>query len=217
MFRWIERFLFFVTHKVLLSVVVLLFIAMGFLGYQAVKQQYFNAENTPNLQLKQYQNLMQGQRQTHNTPPATLTQNQEKTFNMYIDNIVRSLQQLPDADIDKNDLSQRIKLLVQIKSYTYPQNLQLSYAQSLAKLTKDMVKMNREDIHVDKFLQWHDREFAQQVKAQNSNRNYRNINIQNANVFSILMIISSFLGAFLLFIAVLAVLRIEKNTRIKNT
>lgn len=212
MFRWTERVLFFITQKL----VFLAFIAVGFLGYQMLSTQYFNANNTPNIQFGKYQNLIQNQKLADNPNTQLRTENQQRLFNIHIRNIVDSLTQLPDADIDKTDLSQRIKLLVEIKSHIYSQDLQLSYAQSLAKLTKNLVQMNREDIHIDQFFEWHDREFAKQFKT-NLRKNHKKIrhisDINSHNLFSIFKMLSKVLGVFLLFVMILAILRIEKNSR----
>lgn len=213
MFRWIERVLFFITHKVVLLTVLLALIAGGFLGYQSLKQ-YFDVGNISGIQLSQYQNWLQNQQQTDNTAPEPLVQNQEEYFDAYIRSIVHSLEQLPDANIDKTDLNQRITLLVKIKSYTYPQDLQLSYAKSLAKLTANMIKNKQENLNIDQFFEWHDHEFAKQAKAKKQNNaQHHYANMQNTSVFFILMMISSISGIFLLFITMLAILRIEKNTR----
>lgn len=211
MFKWIERFLFFITQKIVLLIVFLVLFLIGLWVYQNINL-FFNTKNTPNIKFTQYSDLIQSQNQTKPTSKEH-TQSQKALFNTYVQNIVSSLSQLPDKDIDKTDLSKRIEFTVKIKSYIYPPDLQLSYAKSLAKLTQDMVKMEHQDIYVDKFFKWYDQEFARQVEAKkqhNTNHHIAGINTNNAYV---LFLINNALGVLLLLVTILAILRIEKNTR----
>lgn len=210
MFRWIERILFFITQKVALLIVLLALFLIGFLVYKNISQQYFDTKNTLNIKLSQYQDSIQSQKQANNPAPTSATQNQKALFNAHVQNITRSLMQLPDADIDKTDLNQKIKLLVEMKSYSYPQNLQLIYVESLAKLTQGMIKMSQKNVSVDGFLEWYDREFARQVEGKNRHNTSHLAGVANMNIFAILPTAGS---VFVFFIIILAILRIEKNTR----
>ncbi|MDG2395043.1 hypothetical protein, partial [Candidatus Thioglobus sp.] len=126
-----------------------------------------------------------------------------------------NLQSLPDGVIDPADLQFNIKVMIKIKSNSYSQALKLNYVESLAKLTKQLVSVGGRQVNIDDFLQWHDQEFTRQVDQQ---RQQNLMKIGTARTDQMMGIISmamtgAALGFFIMFVMMLAMLRIERNTR----
>jgi hypothetical protein len=83
-----------------------------------------------------------------------------------------------------------------------------------------MVDVGGSQVNVDNFIKWHDQEFAKQVDV-NKQLNIQqyflfklaSITIDEAIGFAILGAAALMLGIFIIFVMMLAMLRIEKNTR----
>ncbi|SMN00993.1 hypothetical protein SPONL_1653 [uncultured Candidatus Thioglobus sp.] len=133
-----------------------------------------------------------------------------QVFDTRIDSIVSALNNMSDKVVDKADLKQRVIISTKAKLAKYPQSLQLSYVKSLARLTKQIANVGAE-VDMDDLTQWHDQSFLQQAKAKDESNFLQigQIQIEKSAYLSIREI----LIAFMLLVIVLAVLRIEKNTR----
>jgi SH3 domain protein len=83
----------------------------------------------------------------------------EDEFSEAFDTLVESLEQLPDNVIDKVNLAQKVKVLVEIKSNHYSQELQLAYINSLSKLIQQKVNTGGAKINVDDIIKRHSKEF----------------------------------------------------------
>ena len=123
---------------------------------------------------------------------------------------------MPDSVVSKTDLQDRVEILVKIKTSAYSKELQLAYAASLAELTPQLIiNTDKHQIDVDDFLKWHDQEFSTQVSIQ-TRRNLLKMNsvkAQKAAGFVTLNMAVVVLGVFIMFVIMLAMLRIEQNTR----
>ena len=122
--------------------------------------------------------------------------------------------------IDKTDLKQNVKILVKIRSNPYTQDLQLAYVESLAKLTKQMVNVSGSQVNVDDFFKWYDKEFSKQASANKEQgiQQYflvklASVTVDEAIGFAVLGMAAAMLGVFIMFVMMLSMLRVEKNTR----
>ena len=97
----------------------------------------------------------------------------------------------------------------------YSQELQLAYANSLSKLIQQMVNVGGAEINVDEFIKWHHKEFATQVNNQNKNNLLKMGNLKTEQTIGYIALGMTFgaLGIFIMFVMMLVMLRIEKNTR----
>jgi len=171
MLRSIEKNFFKIVQRLGLLFAILSFAAVVILGitsYQKINIEATDQIDTPVIHFADYQNPISAQEVEITTD---LKENDvfNQEFDAQVADIVAALDTLPDTSIDKTDLAQKVKILVKIKSNDYPKNLQLTYAKSLAKLTKQMVNVGGEKTNVDEFIRWHDQEFVKQVNAQTQN------------------------------------------------
>jgi hypothetical protein len=217
MLRSIEKNFFKIVQRLGLLFAMLAFVAVIFLGvtsYQKINIEANNQIDTPVINFADYQNPISAQEAKIS---ADLKEND--TFNQEFDtqvaDIVAALETMPDTSIDKTDLAQKVKILVKIKSNGYPQNLQLAYAKSLAKLTKQMVIVGGEKTNVDEFVKWHEQEFAKQVNTQTQNNflSMGSLKAEKATGYAMLGAAAAALGIFIMFVMMLVMLRIERNTR----
>ncbi len=199
----------------------ILVITLGFVSYDKINNQTNAQSNIPVIEFAKYQNPISAQTKDKDQGLDTKKEDKfNKEFDAYIEKIATNLEKLPEKVIDKTDLRQNVKILVKIKSNPYSQELQLAYAKSLAKLTKQMVNVSGSQVNVDDFIKWHDQEFAKQVD-ENKNLNIQqyllfkltSMTIQETIGFAVLGITAVMLGFFIMFVMMLAMLRIEKNTR----
>ncbi len=138
-----------------------------------------------------------------------------REFDKYTQQIISHLQQLPDEVINKTNMQHRITALLRIKSNPYTRTLQLAYVQSLAKLTKRALNAENDQINIEGLLHWHDQIFAQQVnqKTQGNLLKMGMVKTQQMIGFIALGMAAAALGIFIMFVMMLAMLRIEQNTR----
>jgi hypothetical protein len=217
MLRSIEKNFFKIVQRLGLLFAMLAFVAVIFLGvtsYQKINIEANNQIDTPVINFADYQNPISAQEAKIS---ADLKEND--TFNQEFDtqvaDIVAALETMPDTSIDKTDLAQKVKILVKIKSNDYPQNLQLAYAKSLAKITKQMVIVGSEKTNVDEFVKWHEQEFTKQVNTQTQNNflSMGSLKAEKATGYAMLGAAAAALGIFIMFVMMLVMLRIERNTR----
>jgi hypothetical protein len=217
MLRSIEKNFFKIVQRLGLLFAMLAFVAVIFLGvtsYQKINIEANDQIDTPVINFADYQNPISVQ---ETKISADLKEND--TFNQEFDtqvaDIVAALEMMPDTSIDKTDLAQKVKILVKIKSNDYPQNLQLAYAKSLAKITKQMVIVGSEKTNVDEFVKWHEQEFTKQVNTQTQNNflSMGSLKAEKATGYAMLGAAAAALGIFIMFVMMLVMLRIERNTR----
>ncbi|RUM85230.1 MAG: hypothetical protein DSZ19_01830 [Candidatus Thioglobus sp.] len=122
---------------------------------------------------------------------------------------------MPDSVVSKVNLRDRVEILVKIKTSAYSKELQLAYATSLAELTPQLINTNNHQIDVDDFLKWHDQEFSTQVNLQTQRNLLKmsSVKAQKVAGFITLNMAAAALGIFIMFVMMLAMLRIEQNTR----
>jgi len=217
MLRSIEKNFFKIVQRLGLLFAMLAFVAVIFLGvtsYQKINIEANDQIDTPVINFADYQNPISAQEAKIS---ADLKENDtfNKEFDTQVADIVAALETMPDTSIDKTDLAQKVKILVKIKSNGYPQNLQLAYAKSLAKLTKQMVIVGGEKTNVDEFVKWHEQEFAKQVNTQTQNNflSMGSLKAEKATGYAMLGAAAAALGIFIMFVMMLVMLRIERNTR----
>jgi hypothetical protein len=217
MLRSIEKNFFKIVQRLGLLFAILSFAAVVILGitsYQKINIEATDQIDTPVIHFADYQNPISAQEVEITTD---LKENDvfNQEFDAQVADIVAALDTLPDTSIDKTDLAQKVKILVKIKSNDYPKNLQLTYAKSLAKLTKQMVNVGGEKTNVDEFIRWHDQEFVKQVNGQTQNNFLRmgSLKAEKATGFAMLAAAAAALGIFIMFVMMLVMLRIERNTR----
>ncbi len=217
MLRSIEKNFFKIVQRLGLLFAMLAFAAVVILGvssYQKINTEASDQIDTPVINFADYQNPISAQAVEISTD---LKEGDEfnQTFDAQVTDMVAALDTLPDTLIDKTDLAQKVKILVKIKSNDYPKDLQLAYAKSLAKLTKQMVVVGGEKTNVDDFIKWHDQEFAKQVNTQTKNNFLRmgSLQAEKATGFAMLGAAAAALGIFIMFVMMLVMLRIERNTR----
>jgi hypothetical protein len=78
-----------------------------------------------------------------------------------------------------------------------------------------MVNVGGAEINVDEFIKWHHKEFATQVNNQNKNNLLKMGNLRTEQTTGYIALGMTFgtLGVFIMFVMMLVMLRIEKNTR----
>ncbi len=91
----------------------------------------------------------------------------------------------------------------------------MAYATSLAELTPRLINTNNHQIDIDDFLKWHDQEFSTQVNLQTQRNLLKmsSVKAQKVAGFITLNMAAAALGIFIMFVMMLAMLRIEQNTR----
>lgn len=217
MLRAIEKNFFKIVQRLGLLFAILSFAAVVVLGvtsYQKINTKVSDQIDTPVINFADYQNPISAQEAEITTD---LKENNafNQAFDEQVADMVTALEALPNTSIDKTDLAQKVKILVKIKSNNYPQKLQLAYAKSLAKLTKQMVIVGGEKTNVDEFVKWHEQEFAKQVNTQTKNNFLRmgSLQVEKSTGFIMLAAAAAALGIFIMFVMMLVMLRIERNTR----
>ncbi len=222
MLNFIERNFFVIVQRLGLLFALLAFAAtvvLGIVSYEKISLTATDRIKAPVIEYSKYQNPISvatpQERKVEQPKAQPVLDTFERDFDQAIVQIVDSLNTLGDDVINKADMQNRVKILVKIKSNPYPQSLQLAYAQSLAKLTKQLVNVGGDEINVDRFFSWHDKEFAQQVDAQTQGNILKMSSLKNErmNGFVALGMAAAALGIFIMFVMMLVMLRIERNTR----
>ena len=222
MLRSIERVFFWFVQRIELMFALVSFVAviiLGFVSYEKLNTKASDTISVPVIYFSQYQNSVNDQQQNIEksiTKTVDVFNSQDQSaFLADIDTIVSSLEQLIDQVVSKNNLRDRVEMLVKIKSSVYSKELQLAYAASLAELTQKMVKVSGDQIDVDDFIDWHDKEFSTQVGIQTQRNLLKMNSIKSQKIagFVTLNMAAAMLGIFIMFVMMLAMLRIEKNTR----
>ncbi len=223
MLGFIERNFFVIVQRLGLLFAFIAFvavIALGILSYEKISIKPSDKIKTPVVEFAKYQNPIsviskKDANINKNVKKSKNKEKFEKEFDGYIRKIIANLETLPDDVIDKDYLRSSFKTEVKIKSNTYTRDLKLAYASSLARLTKQVVNVGGSQVNVGDFLKWHDKEFAEQVDSQTQNNLLKmgTIKAQKATGFMMLGMTIVALGMFIMFVMMLAMLRIERNTR----
>jgi hypothetical protein len=213
-----ERIFFSVVRKLglLFALISLaLIIILSVFSYQKISSRAMDTINTPMIELAQYQNPAS---LTHDKRPdlrgKNLPNNAQVIFNQkfetHIQRILANLQTLPSESFNQADTRFKIK----IKTSVYSPVFQLAYVESLKNLTEQL-NAGENQLDVDNFLHWFDQEFARQIEQQ-KRRNLTQIATARTDQitgFMALAMVGAALGFFIMFVMMLAMLRIEKNTR----
>ncbi len=221
MLKFIENNFFLIVRRIgllfaLLSLSLIVF--LGVFGYEKISSRATDQINTPVIELAKYQNPISLSLQSNFNQPELAIESQSvfsKEFDQQVEHIMTNLQSLPKGVIDQSDLQFKIKVMIKIKASNYSQALKLSYIESLATLTRQLVNVGGDQVNIDDFLHWHDQEFAQQVdhQAQQNLMKMGSARVDQMTGFISLLMAAVALGFFIMFVMMLAMLRIEKNTR----
>jgi len=194
---------------------------LGWFGYEKISSQATDDINTPIISLAKYQNPIslqvdnvESQQSIGNTKKNTqILFDQE--FDAYIEQIMTNLQMLPHQTVESSDAQFQTKVMIKIKSNVYVPALKLSYVKSLSKLTRQLVNVGGNQVNIDEFLHWYDQEFARQVELQTQQNLIKMGTAKSDQMtgFISLAMMGAALGFFIMFVMMLAMLRIEKNTR----
>lgn len=224
MIKFIEKNVLILLQWVGLFFSVVLFIvviALGYFSFEKINKTFIDKVEIPVIEFAKYQNL-------YNLNIVDLENditikkedlNVEKSdfdnkFSALIAKISSTLEKLPDDVINKEDLENKVEVLVKIKSSPYSKEIQLAYASSLDKLTKQMTELDTH-VDVDDFIKWHDKEFASQVNSQKQQNSLKINAMKDDRVtgFVALGLASVCLVLFMMFVMMFIMLRIEKNTK----
>ena len=224
MLKFIENNFFLIVQRIgflfaLMSLALIVF--LGMFGYEKISSRATDVISAPIIKLADYQNPISLQNNVE-LPNAEFDNVQfetqlafSKEFDEQVDLIISIFQKLPEGMVSQNDLQFKIKVMIKIKTDVYSPELKLYYAQSLAKLAQQLVNVGGDQINIDEFLQWHDQQFAYQVNLQ-TQQNLMKISSARADQltgFISLGMTMAALGFFIMFVMMLAMLRIERNTR----
>lgn len=223
MLKFIEKNFFIIVQRIGLLFALVSLIAvvvLGVVSYEKINTQVNSKIENPAVDFDQYQNsrALIGNI-THLEVDQSLKQDEQNSFtrefDKYTQQIISHLQQLPDEVINKTDMQHRIKILLRIKSNPYTKTLKLAYVQSLAKLTKQVLNTENSQINIENLLHWHDQMFVQQVNQQTQGNLLKmgTVKTQQMIGFIALGMSAVALGIFIMFVMMLAMLRIEQNTR----
>jgi heme/copper-type cytochrome/quinol oxidase subunit 2 len=218
-----EKSFFYIVRKLgflfaLISLIIIIF--LGLFSYERIDNITTNTSINPVIELGKYQNSISV---TIKPKPVDISPknhklqdklNYTKTFNAQINHIISNFKSLSKNTISQADLQFKIKAMIEINVNTYAQTLKLSYVKSLSILTKQLVNVG-DKVDINDFLHWYDKEFAQQVQYQ-TQQNLLKIStakIDQMTIFMSLGMVAIALGFFIMFVMMLAMLRIEKNTR----
>lgn len=211
MFRFIEKSFLKITQTLGLLFATIVLVMVIILGYNKVNVKADNKADVPVIKFADYQKLMLNQ-EAKISKDLDNNQRFNKAFNAHIDDIVSALSGLSDNVVDKTDLKQKVKISSKVKLNQYPQSVSMAYVQSLAKLTNQVAIVDAK-VNMDELVKWHDQSFFQQIKEKDK-RNFLQIGSLRVEktVYSAMW---EALAIFMLLVIMLAVLRIEQNTRQK--
>ena len=219
-----EKSFFSLVQKLGLLFALISFILVVFLGwfsYEKINSRATDEISKPTIELATYQNPISLQLKVtttdamiNGTPGNTQVAFNQK-FDTYIEQIMANLQALPNEVIGKNDAQFQIKVMIKIKSNAYVPALKLNYVESLSRLTRQLVNVGGNQVNIDEFLHWYDQEFARQVEQQTQQNLIKMGTAKSDQMtgFISLGMMGAALGFFIMFVMMLAMLRIEKNTR----
>ncbi|HIB30634.1 MAG TPA: hypothetical protein EYO25_01490 [Candidatus Thioglobus sp.] len=224
MLKFIENNFFLIVQRIgflfaLMSLVLIVF--LGMFAYEKISSRATDVISAPIIKLADYQNpiSLQNNVELSNVEFDNVQFETQlafsKEFDEQVDLIISIFQKLPEGVVSQNDLQFKIKVMIKIKTDVYSPELKLYYAQSLAKLAQQLVNVGGDQINIDEFLQWHDQQFAYQVNLQ-TQQNLMKIGSARADQltgFISLGMAMAALGFFIMFVMMLAMLRIERNTR----
>lgn len=221
MLKFLEKNFFMIVQRIGLLFALIAFAAVvifGLVSYEKLNAEISDKINTPIINFSQYQNPINIQPlSTDNIVTATFNTGDIDTpiFNTHLNTIVDNLKLLPDSVVSKVNLRDRVEILLKIKTNIYSKELQLAYVASLAELTPQLINTSNHQIDIDDFLKWHDQEFSTQVNLQTQTNllKMNSVKAQKATGFITLNMAAAALGAFIMFVMMLAMLRIEQNTR----
>ncbi len=213
-----EKSFFYIVGKLsfifaLLALIIIIF--LGLFTYERINNLATDTAINPIIELGKYQN--NATIKPVASPKKIKSQdglNFSKTFNAQINRIINNFKSLSKNTISQADLQFKIKAMIEMNVNTYSKTLKLGYVNSLIMLTKQLINMGSK-VNVNDFLHWHNKEFAQQVQYQ-TQQNLLKINTDKIDQFAIFMalgMVAIALGFFIMFVMMLAMLRIEKNTR----
>ncbi len=211
MFKFIEKSFLKITQIVALLFATIVLVVAVIVSYNKVDIKIEGKVDTPVVKFADYQKFTRTQEEKIS---KNLDDNQhfDKTYNTYIDDIATTLGGLSDNVVDKTDLKQKVKISSKVKLAPHPQPTQLAYLESLAKLTNQVAIVGAK-VNMDELIKWHDQSFFQQVKEKDQ-RNFLQIGPVRIekNAYSAMW---EALAIFTMLVIMLAVLRIEQNTRKK--
>ncbi len=224
MFKFIENNFFLIVHRIgflfaLISLALIVF--LGVFSYEKISSRATDEISAPSIELAKYQNPISLQVEPEQTSQVVsiIEDDSQVIFNQkfdaQIEQIITNLQALPDEALDKSDLQFQIKVMIKIKSNAYSPELKLSYVESLSRLTKQLVNVGGDQVNVDEFLHWYDQEFAYQINEQ-TQQNLMKMGTARTDQmtgFISLGMLGAALGFFIMFVMMLVMLRIERNTR----
>ncbi|CAC9590680.1 hypothetical protein BPUTSESOX_715 [uncultured Gammaproteobacteria bacterium] len=209
MFRFIEKSFLKITQILGLLFATIVLVVAVIVSYNKIDVKADDKIDTPVVKFADYQKLIRNQKAKIS---KNLDNNQrfDKTFNAYIDDIVSALSGLSDNVIDKTDLKQKVKISSKVKLSQYPQSVSVAYVKSLAKLTNQVAIVDVK-VNMDELVNWHDQSFFQQIKEKDK-RNFLQVGPLRIEK-SAYSTMWEVLAIFMLLVIMLAVLRIEQNTR----
>ncbi|CAB5503724.1 hypothetical protein [uncultured Gammaproteobacteria bacterium] len=209
MFRFIEKSFLKITQILGLLFATIVLVVAVIVSYNKIDVKADDKIDTPVVKFADYQKLIRNQKAKIS---KNLDNNQrfDKTFNAYIDDIVSALSGLSDNVIDKTDLKQKVKISSKVKLSQYPQSVSVAYVKSLAKLTNQVAIVDVK-VNMDELVNWHDQSFFQQIKEKDK-RNFLQVGPLRIEK-SAYSAMWEVLAIFMLLVIMLAVLRIEQNTR----
>ncbi|CAC9658267.1 hypothetical protein [bacterium endosymbiont of Bathymodiolus sp. 5 South] len=209
MFRFIEKSFLKITQILGLLFATIILVMAVIMSYNKVDVKTDDKIDTPVVKFADYQKFIRNQEAKIG---KNLDNNQrfDKTFNAYIDDIVSALSGLSDKVIDKTDLKQKVKISSKVKLNQQPQSVSVAYVKSLAKLTNQVAIVDAK-VNMDELIKWHDQSFFQQIKEKDK-RNFLQIGPLRIEKSAYSMMWEA-LAIFMLLVIMLAVLRIEQNTR----
>ena len=224
MFKFIETNFFLIVHRIgflfaLISLALIVF--LGMFSYEKISSRATDEISAPSIELAKYQNPISLQVKPEKASPAVGVVEDDsqvifnQRFDAQIEQIITNLQALPNEALDKNNLQFQIKVMIKIKSNAYSPELKLSYVESLSRLTKQLVNVGGAQVNIDEFLHWHDQEFAYQVNEQ-TQKNLMKMGTARTDQMTGLIslgLLGAALGFFIMFVMMLVMLRIERNTR----
>ncbi|CAC9449307.1 hypothetical protein BSPLISOX_2694 [uncultured Gammaproteobacteria bacterium] len=209
MFGFIEKSFLKTTQVLGLLFATIILVMVVIMSYNKVDIKADDKVDTPVVKFADYQKLIRRQ-EVKISKNLDNNQRLNKTFNAYIDDIVSALSGLSDTVIDKTDLKQKVKISSKAKLSQYSQSVSVAYVQSLAKLTHQVAIVDAK-VNMDDLVKWHDQSFFQQISKQDK-RNFLQIGPLRIEKSAYSMMWEA-LAIFMLLVIMLAVLRIEQNTR----
>lgn len=224
MFKFIENNFFIVVHRIgflfaLISLALIVF--LGVFSYEKISSRATDEISAPRIELAKYQNPISLQVKLEKSPQVVGVIEDDfqvifnQKFDAQIEQIITNLQALPNKALDKSDLQFQIKVMIKIKSNTYSPELKLSYVESLSRLTKQLVNVGGDQVNIDEFLHWHDQEFAYQVNEQTQQNLLKMSTARTDQMTGLISLgmLGAALGFFIMFVMMMVMLRIERNTR----